>query len=94
MVELVQERLILLKQYLKLYQDQEQEHKQDQDIKDLVEHDRRSIIIVCKDERDWIIPETGKTYSDFNICGINMITSKNVHVFHDSVIVLHDMGKS
>ena len=54
--------------------------------------DWRSIIIVCKDERDWLNPETGKPYSDFNMCDINMITSKNIHIFQNSVIVFDDMG--
>ena len=67
-----------VRQYLKLYQDQEQENKQgqEQEQKSMVEHDQRSIIIACNDERAWINPETGKPYSDFNMCDINMITSK------------------
>ena len=88
-----------VRQYLKLYQDQEQEHDQDQDIRDMLEHlgtcfadDRRSIIIVSKDERDWKNPETGKPYSDCNKCDTNMITSKNMHIFQDSVIFLGDRG--
>ena len=81
-VVLVQGRLIFVKQYLKLYQQQEQEQEQD----------NKNIIIVCKDERDWINPETGKSYSDFNTCLISMITSKNMHIFRDGVIVLDDMG--
>ena len=58
----------------------------------MAEHGERPIIIVCKDERDWINPETGKPYSDFKMCDIFMITSKNIHIFQDSVIVLDDMG--
>ena len=52
------------------------------------EQDNKNIIIACKDERGWINPETGKPYSDFNMCAIIMITSKNMHIFRDSVIVL------
>ena len=50
------------------------------------------MIIVCKDDRDWIDPETGEFYIGFNTCDINMITSKNKSKFKDSVIVLDDMG--
>ena len=74
-----------VRQFLKLYQDLDQ----NQDNKNLVEHDRRSmakhvqrpIIIVCKGDRDWINPETGEPYSEFNMCDIIMITSKNMHMF-------------
>ena len=59
-----------IRQYLKFYQD----HDQNQDNKNMVEHDRRSIIVVCKDERDYINPETGKPYCEFNMCVINMVT--------------------
>ena len=58
----------------------------------MVEHDQRSIIIVWKDERDWINPETNLLYDGLIICDINMITSKNMTKFKDSVIVLDDMG--
>ena len=34
----------------------------------------KNIIIVCKDDRDWIDPETGEFYIGFNACDINMIT--------------------
>ena len=86
----------IVRKYLKLYQqscfaDQDQDGEawsethqdQKQDNKNMVERDRRSIIIVCKDERDWINPETGagEPYSDFNLCDKNMITSKNMHMF-------------
>ena len=54
--------------------------------------DNKNIIIVCKDERDWINPETGKPYSDFFMCDLNMMTSKNMQMFRDSVIVLNDMS--
>ena len=79
-------------QYLKLYldprsgyTDQNQNQNQDQD-------QAKNIIIVCKDDRDWIDPETGEFYIGFNTCDINMITSKNKSKFKDSVIVLDDMG--
>ena len=53
----------------------------------------KNIIIVCKDDRDWIDPETGGFHIGFNKCDINMITSKNKSRFKDSVIVLDDMGE-
>ena len=34
------------------------------------------IVIVCKDDRDWIDPESNKFYTGFNKCDINMITKK------------------
>ena len=52
----------------------------------------KNIIIVFKDDRDWIDPETGEFYIGFNTSDINMITSKNKSKFKDSVIVLDDMG--
>ena len=95
------------RQYLKLYldhdqvQDQVQHQVQDQDPRsgytDQVQ-DQRSIVIVCKDDRDWIDPESNKFYTGFNKCDItgfnkcdiNMITN-NMHKFQNCVIVL-DMG--
>ena len=81
-------------------QNQNQDQNQDQDQgSNLVNHEQSSftdqaknIIIVCKDDRDWIDPETGEFYIGFNTCDINMITSKNTSKFKDSVIVLDDMG--
>ena len=58
----------------------------------MVEHDRRSVIIICKDEKDWIDLETGKPYAGFDLGDINMITIKNILKFQNSVIVLDDMG--
>ena len=55
-----------VRQHLKLYLDQD------------LDQDRRSIIIVCKDERDWITPKTGKPFTESDLCDINMITSKNM----------------
>ena len=62
-----------IRQYLKLYQDQNLNQGQDQD-----HSQAKIIIIVCKDDRDWIDPETGEFYIAFNKCDINMITSKKV----------------
>ena len=52
----------------------------------------KNITIVCKDDRDWIDPETGEFYIGFNKCDIKMITSKKKSKFKDSVSVLDDMG--
>ena len=52
----------------------------------------KNIIIICKNDRDWIEPETGEFYVEFNKCDINIITSKNKSKFNDSVIVLENMG--
>ena len=54
--------------------------------------DQRSIVIVCKDDRDWIDPESNKFYTVFNKCDINMIAKNNMHKFQNCVIVLDDMG--
>ena len=70
-----------IRQDLRLYLDQDQDQQQ-----------AKNIIIVCKDDRDWIDPETGEFYIGFNKCDINMITSKNKSKCKDSVIVLDDMG--
>ena len=56
------------------------------------EQERKRIIIVCKDERDWIDPETGMPYAGFDMCEISMITTQNILKFQNSVIVLDDMG--
>ena len=92
-----------IRHYLILYLDPRSgyiDQNQDQDQgSNLVNHEQSSftdqaknIIIVCKDDRDWIDPETGEFYIGFNKCDINMITSKNKSKFKDSVIVLDDMG--
>ena len=47
---------------------------------------------MCKDDRDWIDPESNKFYTGFNKCDINMITKINMHNFQNCVIVLDDMG--
>ena len=73
-----------VRQYLKLYLDQDLDEDQDQD--------QKPIIIVYKDERDWINPETCQSYTEFNMCDINMITSKDMPNFKNSLISLDDMG--
>ena len=62
-----------IRQYLKLYsvQNQEQDQNQDQN-----QDQAKNIVIVCKDDRDWIDPESDKFYTGFNKCDINMITKK------------------
>ena len=75
-----------IRQYLKLYSVQNRDQNQNQN------HDQaKNIVIVCKDDRDWIDPESNKFYTGFNKCDINMIT-KNMHEFQNCVIVLDDMG--
>ena len=95
-----------IRQYLKSYsvqnqdqdQDQDQDQVQDQDqdqVQDQVQvqdQDQRSVVIVCKDDRDWIDPESNKFYTGFNKCDINMITKNNMHKFQNCLIVLDDMG--
>ena len=70
-----------IRQYLKLYLDSSQDEEQ-----------AKNIAIVCKDDTDWIDPETGEFYIGFNKCDMSMITTKNMSNFKDSVIVLDDMG--
>ena len=88
MVELVQAKHFI-RQYLKLYLEQDLNQKQDQNQN---QQQAKNIIIVCKDDRDRMDPETGEFYIGFNTCDINMITSKNKSKFKNSVIVLDDMG--
>ena len=87
-------------------QDQDRDQVQDQDqdqVPDQVQvQDLRSsftdqdqakiIVVVCKDDRDWIDPESNKFYTGFNKCDINMITKFNMHKFQNCVIVLDGMG--
>ena len=47
---------------------------------------------MCKDDRDWIDPQSNKFYTGFNKCDINMVTKNNMHKFQNCVIVLDDMG--
>ena len=91
-----------IRQYLKLYSVQHQDLRSS-----LVNHEQSSFtdqnhdqnqnqaknkVIVCKDDRDWIDPESNKFYAGFNECDINMITKNNMHQFQNCVIVLDDMG--
>ena len=96
-----------LKLYSVQNQDQDQDQVEDQ-VQDQVQvqvqdprsgytnqdqvKDQKSIVIVCKDDRDWIDPESNKFYTGFNKCDINMITKNNMHKFQNCVIVLDDMG--
>ena len=79
-------------------QDQDQDQVQDQvQVQDLrssfTDQDQAKIIVImCKDDRDWIDPESNKFYTGFNKCDINMITKNNMHKFQNCVIVLDDMG--
>ena len=79
-------------------QDQDQDQVQDQvQVQDLrssfTDQDQAKIIvIVCKDDREWIDPESNKFYTGFNKCHINMITKNNMYKFQNCVIVLDDMG--
>ena len=79
-------------------QDQDQDQVQDQvQVQDLrssfTDQDQaKVIVIVCKDDRDWIDPDSNKFYAGFNKCDINMITKNNMHKFQNCVIVLDDMG--
>ena len=85
-----------IRQYLKLYLDhdqvqdqfQDQNQVQDQDPRSgytdhVQDQDQRFIVIVCKDDRDWIDPESNKFYTGFNECDINMITKNNMHKFQN-----------
>ena len=58
-----------IRQYLKLYSVQNQDQNQNQ---------AQNIIIVCKDDRDWIDPESNKFYTGLSKCDINMITKNNM----------------
>ena len=60
--------------------------------RDQNQNQAKNIVIVCKDDRDWIDPESNKFYTGFNKCDINMITKNNMHRFQNCVIVLDDMG--
>ena len=54
--------------------------------------EQKRIIIVCKDERDWIDTKSGVPYAGFEMGDMNMITMKNILKFQNSVIVFDDMG--
>ena len=71
--------------------DQNQNQNQDQD-QNQNQQQAKKIVIVCKDDREWIDPEIGEYYIGVNKCDVNMITSKNKSKIEDCVIVLDDMG--
>ena len=79
-------------QALSIDESQAQKQMVKHDQRSMVKHDQRSIIIVCKDERDWIDPETKRALADFIMCDIKMITKENMPEFKYSVIFLDDMG--
>ena len=88
-----------IRHYIKLYpvqnQDQNQNRDQDQNQEQNQNQNQdqaKNIVIVCKDDRDWIDPESYKFYTGFNKCDINMITKINMHEFRNCKIVLDDMG--
>ena len=68
-------------------QNQDQNENQNQD-------QAKNIVIMCKDDRDWIDPESNKFYTGFKKCDINMITKNNMQKFQNCVKVLDDMGDS
>ena len=92
-----------ISQYLKLYsvqnqdqnqnqyQNQNKDQNQDQDLQSSFTDQAKNIVIVCKNDRNWIDPESNKFYTGFNKCDIIMITKINMHKFQNCVIVLDDM---
>ena len=78
-----------IRQYLKLYSVQNQDQNRDQNQN---QDQAKNIVIVFKDDRDWIDPESNKFYTGYNKCDINMTTKNNMHKFQNCVIVLDDMG--
>ena len=83
---------VILKRNSSVKPDQDQDHEQVD--KNIIEQgqDEKSMIVVCKDERDWINPETGFHYVGFEMGDINMIAIKNIDKFKNSIIVLDDLG--
>ena len=79
-----------VRQYLKLYLDKDKDQEPDQDPNQ--DQQAKNIVIVCKDDRAWIDPETNVLYIGFNKFDINIITTNNMYKFKDCVIVLGDMG--
>ena len=60
-----------IRQYLKLYSVQNQDQNQDQNEDQNQNQDHaKNIVIVCKDDRDWIDPESNNFYTGFNKCDI------------------------
>ena len=54
------------------FTDQNQNRDQNQN-QDQNQHQAKNIVIVCKNDRDWIDPESNKFYTGFNKCDISMI---------------------
>ena len=54
------------RQYLTLYSVQDQDENQNQDLRSSFTDQAKNIVIVCKDDRDWIDPESNKFYTGFN----------------------------
>ena len=95
LVELVKGKHIFIRQYLKLYSVQNQDlqsnlvnHEQssftdqNQNRDQIQNQDQaENIVIVCKDDRDSIDPESNKFYTGFNKCDINKTTKINMHKF-------------
>ena len=67
-----------VRKYLTLYLDQNQDQNQYQDQKSMMGQEQKQIIIVCKDEKDWIDPETGAPYAGFEMGDLNMIAMNNI----------------
>ena len=76
-----------IRQYLKLYSVENQDQNQNQN-----KDQAKNIVIVCKDDRVWIDPESNKFCTGFNNCDIIMITKNSMHKFQNCLIVLDDMG--
>ena len=85
-------KTFFIRQYLKLYSVQNQDQNQNQDLRSSFTDQAKNIVIVCKDDRDWLGPESNKFYTGLNKCDINMITKNNMNKFQNCVIVLDDMG--
>ena len=81
-----------IRQYLKLYSVQNQDPRSSFTDQNQNQDQAKNIVIVCKDDRDWIDPESNKVYTGFNKCDIITITKNNMHKFQNCVIVLDDMG--
>ena len=79
-----------IRQYLKLYSVQNQDLRSS--FTDQNQNQGKNIVIVCKDDRDWIDTESNKFYTGFNKCDINVITKNNMYKFQNCVIVLDYMG--
>ena len=82
-----------VRHYLKLYLDQEGPSALVfERASGLPQQKQKQIVIICRDEKDWIDPETGEPYAGFDMGDINMITMKNILRFKNKVFVLDDIG--